>query len=128
MTHQKYLYEKMKKIKVEFNHIGHLMRAMVKNINYECRKWVNQESVGKHNIKCFRCKTYHTCVFNMAYAGACKYDHTPFPSRPASYFNHWHSQINCSIKKKNPAFPADISEKDIHFQLFQLNFEKDPCS
>lgn len=29
-------------------------------------------------------------------------------------------------RKKNPAFPADLSEKDIYFQLFQLNFKKYP--
>ena len=29
-------------------------------------------------------------------------------------------------RKKNPAFPADLSEKNIYFQLFQLNFKKHP--
>ena len=27
-------------------------------------------------------------------------------------------------RKKNSAFPADLSEKDIHFQIFQLKFKK----
>ena len=29
-------------------------------------------------------------------------------------------------RKKNPVFPADLIEKDIYFQLFQLNFKKRP--
>ena len=42
--------------------------------------------MGKHII-CFRCATYHICVFNMACAGACKSDGTPFPTGPGSGFS-----------------------------------------
>ena len=35
--------------------------------------------MGKHTIKCFRQATHHMCIFNMAYAGACKCGCPPFP-------------------------------------------------
>ena len=48
---------------------------------------MNQEQLGKHIIQCFRCATHHICVFNMACAGACKSDGTPFPTGPGSGFS-----------------------------------------
>ena len=36
----------------------------------------------KATIQCFRCATYHTSVFNMVCAGACKCNCTTFPSWP----------------------------------------------
>ena len=38
-----------------------------KKCNKECRKWMNEEWLGKHIIQCFRHLTYHTCVSNMAF-------------------------------------------------------------
>ena len=46
------------------------------------RKGLNQEQIGKHTTQCFKHATYHTCLFDKACLGACKYDRTPFPSRP----------------------------------------------
>ena len=39
------------------------------------------QAKGKHTIKRLRCVTYHTFVFNIAYAGVSKCNGIPFSSR-----------------------------------------------
>ena len=48
---------------------------------------MTEEQLGMQIIQCFRCATYHMCVFNMVCLRTCKCDCKPFPSRPALGFN-----------------------------------------
>ena len=51
-----------------------------------------------YTIQCFRRATYHTCVFNIACAGACECERTPFLTRLAShrYFRFLFSKFQAS--------------------------------
>lgn len=46
------------------------------------KSWAN----GERTMQYFRRVTYYTCVFDMAFVGACKCDHAPFPFRLVVYF------------------------------------------
>ena len=57
--------------------------------------------MGKHAIQCFRRAAYHKYIFNIACAGACEWDHTPFLSRtdrPAPAWNMIHFSDLLAVK------------------------------
>ena len=65
-----------------------LLIGALEKCNWEWRKWMNHEQTWTHTIQYFRCVTYHMCIFIMESADVCKYNHTPFLSRPVIYTKH----------------------------------------
>ena len=67
--------------------------------------------------------TNHTCVFNLACAGACECDRTPFPSRPV--FILIFSSFCLLSSSTTPRLVAQFSLKQLFFkEIFLLSFTR----